>query len=124
MGFFKKIFNRPPKPGKPVPVTDATFDREVLDSDLPVVIDFWSPTCAPCQVMGGLLNEIGPEFAGRVKIVKLNVAQNPETAARFEIRSVPTLVLMIGETVIDTVVGLLPLMPLKQKLDDLARMSR
>ncbi len=124
MGFFKNIFNRPPKPGKPRPVTDATFDQEVLNSDVPVVIDFWSPTCRPCQVMAGLLNEIGPDFAGRVNIFKLNVAQNPETAARFEIRSVPTLVFIIGETVVDTVVGLLPLMPLTQKLEDLARKRR
>ena len=124
MGFFKKIFNRPPKPGKPRPITDASFKQEVLHSELPVAIDFWSPTCGPCQVMAGLLNEIGPDFAGRVNIFKLNVVQNPETASRFGIRSVPTLVLMRGDTVIDSVVGLLPLNPLKQKLEELARKNR
>jgi len=121
MGIFDKIFNRPPKPGKPRPITDADFETEVLGSDLPVVIDFWSARCAPCQVMAGLLNEIGPDYAGRVNIFKLNVDNNPETAARFQVRSVPTVVFIKGETVIDTVVGLLPLMPLKEKIDRLAR---
>jgi thioredoxin 1 len=121
MGFFGNLFNRPPKPGKPRPVTDASFEQDVLNSDLPVVIDFWSPTCAPCQVMAGLLNEIGPDYAGRINIFKLNVIQNPETAARFQVRSVPTVVFMKGETVVDTVVGLLPLLPLREKMDQLAR---
>lgn len=121
LGFFKNIFNRPPKPGKPRAVTDETFEQDVLNSKLPAVVDFWSPTCAPCQVMGGLLNEIGPDYIGRVNIFKLNVTQNPETAARFQIRSVPTVVLLRGATVIDTFVGLLPLDPLREKLDRLAR---
>ena len=71
--------------------------------------------------MGGLLNEIGPDYVGRVNIFKLNVTQSPETAARFQIRSVPTVVFLRGETLIVTIVGLLPLIPLREKLDRLAR---
>jgi thioredoxin-like negative regulator of GroEL len=70
--------------------------------------------------MAGLLNEIGPDYAGRINIFKLNVVQNPETAARFQIRSVPTVIFMKGATVVDSVVGLIPLMPLREKIDKLA----
>jgi thioredoxin 1 len=123
LGFFNSLFNRPPKPGKPLTVTDDTFEADVLNADLPVVVDFWSSMCAPCQVMGGLMNELGPQYAGRVKFFKLNVDKNPATAARYQIMSVPTLIFLQGETVVDTVVGLLPLHPLKEKLDRLTRSS-
>jgi thioredoxin 1 len=121
LGFLKNIFNRPPKPGKPQPLTDADFERLVLESKLPVVIDFWSARCAPCHVMTGLLNEIGPDYAGKVNIFKLNVDHNPQTASRFQIQSVPTIVFIQGKTVVDSVVGLLPLNPLREKLDKLSR---
>jgi len=120
MKFFGNLFNRPPKPGKPRPITDGTFEQEVFNSDLPAVVDFWSPTCAPCQVMAGLLNEIGPDYVGRINIFKLNVIQNPKTADRFQVMSVPTVIFFQGKTIVDKVVGLLPLNPLKEKLDRLA----
>lgn len=120
MGFLKKLFNKPPKPGKPRPVTDASFEQEVLASDTPAVVYFWSRTCPPCQVMGGLLNEIGPDYAGRVNIFKLNVEENPQTAMQYQVQSVPTLILVRNGKVIERIVGLLPLNPLKQKLDSLA----
>jgi thioredoxin-like negative regulator of GroEL len=74
----------------------------------------------PCQVMGGLLREVGPEYAGRVNIYKLNVSENMETAARFGIRSIPTLAFIKNGRIVDQVVGLIPLDTLKQKLDKLA----
>jgi thioredoxin 1 len=120
MGFLKDLFFKPPKPGKPLPVTDSTFAEEVLKSEIPVVVDFWSARCSPCQVMGGLLDEIGPDYAGRVRILKLNVDQNPETAMQYQIRSVPTVMLFRSGKPVDRIVGLLPLMPLKRKLDWLA----
>ena len=100
--------------------TDETFDQDVLQSDLPVLLDFWSPTCMPCQVMSGLLRELGPEYAGRVKIYKLNVVQHQLTAQRFRIRSIPTLVAIKNGRVVDQAVGLLPIDALRQKLDKLA----
>ena len=85
-----------------------------------MLLDFWSPTCAPCQVMGGLLRELGPEYAGRVNIYKLNVAENQETASRFRIRSIPTLMLIKKGRIVDQAVGLLPMNVLRQKLDKIA----
>jgi len=89
MRFLRDLFFKPPKPGKPLPVTDESFQEEVLESEIPVVVDFWSPRCSPCQVMGGLLNEIGPDFVGKVRIFKLNVAQNPQTAIKYQVQGVP-----------------------------------
>lgn len=120
MNFFQKLFNRPPRPGKPLPVTDDTFEADVLKSKIPIVVDFWSPTCAPCQVMAGLLNELGPQFAGRVNIYKLNVNENPSTATRFRIMSVPTIILFKQGKIVDLFSGLLPLNPLKEKLEQIA----
>lgn len=120
MGLFKNLFNRQPKPGEPRPVTDESFEQDILASDIPAVVDFWSAKCPPCQVMGGLLDEIGPDYAGRVNIFKLNVDQNPQTAMQYQIRSIPTVILFRKGRAIDRIVGLLPLNPLRQKFDKLA----
>lgn len=121
MGFFKSLFNRQPKPGKPRPVTDESFRQEVLASDIPAAVDFWSPRCPPCQVMGGLLNEIGPDYVGRVNIFKLNVDQNPQTTINYEVRNIPTVILFRNGRAKERIVGIMPLNPLRQKLDRLAR---
>ena len=121
MGFLKDLFFKPPKPGKPLPVTDASFGEDVLRCEIPVVVDFWSARCSPCQVMGGLLDEIGPDYVGRVRIFKLNVDQNPETAMQFRIQSIPTVILFRNGAPVDRIIGLLPLKPLRAKLDSLAR---
>jgi len=121
MGFLGKLFNRKPKPGRPLPVTDETFKQEVLSSDLPVAVDFWSKTCPPCHVMGGLLNELGPEYIGKLKIFKLNVDESRQTATRFQIRSIPTVILFYNGRPVDQIVGLMPLIPLRKKLDRLVR---
>lgn len=120
MSIFKNLLSGTAKPGKPMETTDETFEQDVLKSELPVLVDFWSPTCMPCQVMGGLLREVGPEYAGRVNIYKLNVSQNQETAMRFRIRSIPTLVTIKNGRMVDQVVGLIPIDKLRQKLDKLA----
>lgn len=120
MSFLNKLFGGKPSPGKPVAVSDADFEQEVLAAEIPVAVDFWSSTCAPCQVMSGLLSELGPELAGRVKICKLRVDQNPVTATRFQIQSVPTLIFFRNGKPVDRIVGLMPLRPLKEKLEHLA----
>ena len=120
MGFLRKLFGGTDKPGKPAPVTDDAFTSDVLNSDLPAVVDFWSPTCAPCQVMGGLLNELGPDYVDRIRIFKVNVEECPLTAEQYRIRGVPTLVFLRKGREVDRVVGLLPLHPLRQRLDTLA----
>ncbi len=121
MGFLKNLFFRPPKPGKPLPITDESFQEEVLESEIPAVVDFWSPRCPPCQVMGGLLDEIGPDYAGRVQIFKLNVEQNTQTTMQYRVQSIPTVILFHKGEAVDRIIGLLPLNPLREKLDRLAQ---
>lgn len=120
MGFFRKLFGLTPKPGKPREITDDDFE-EILHSERPVVVDFYSLTCPPCQVMGGLLNELGPAYTGRIDFFKLNVDKNPRTTVRFQIQSVPTVLLFRRGKIVDSIVGLLPLIPLRNKFDQLAR---
>ena len=121
MGLFSSLFNRPPKPGRPEPVFADSFQSDVLESPLPVVVDFWSATCAPCQVMGGLLNEIGPSLAGRLRILKLNISDAPEIAMQFGVQSVPTLIAFSQGQIVDRIVGLLPLQPLQDRLEQIAK---
>ena len=103
-----------------IEITDDTFEKEVIKSDIPAAVDFWSATCPPCQVMGGLLNEIGPEYVGQVNIFKLNVNQNPEITVRYQVRSIPTLILFRDGREVDRIVGLMPLNQLRKKIEWLA----
>jgi thioredoxin 1 len=123
MSIFKSLLGTSDKPGKPRETSDETFEDDVLKSELPVLLDFWSPTCMPCQVMGGLLRELGPEYAGRVNIFKMNVAQHQEVAMRFRVRSIPTLVFIKDGRLIEQVVGLIPMNTLREKLDKLAPLA-
>jgi len=85
--------------------TDANFDQEVLNSDVPVLVDFWAEWCAPCRMIAPTVDAIADEFAGRLKVGKVNVDHNNETAARFMIRGIPTLLLFRGGKVVDLRVG-------------------
>ena len=73
--------------------TDANFDQDVLQSDVPVLLDFWAEWCGPCKMIGPLLGELSEEYADKVKIVKLNVDENNNTAIQYAVRSIPTLIL-------------------------------
>jgi thioredoxin 1 len=88
--------------------TDAGFDQEVINSDKPVLVDFWAPWCGPCRAMAPTVDAIADEFAGRVKVGKLNTDDNQQTAMRFGIRSIPTLLLFKGGKVVEQRVGALP----------------
>ncbi|MGB9609685.1 MAG: thioredoxin [Bryobacteraceae bacterium] len=88
-----------------VELTDANFDQEVLNSDLPVLVDFWAEWCAPCRMIAPTVDAIASEYAGRLKVGKVNVDFNNETAARYMIRGIPTLLLFRGGKVVDQRVG-------------------
>ena len=86
-------------------VTDNTFQAEVIESDTPVLVDFWAPWCGPCRIVHPVLEQIAQERGDDLKIVKLNVDENQETAARYQVRSIPTLLLFRGGQVIDQMIG-------------------
>jgi len=91
-----------------VKVDNSNFQSEVLDSAEPVVVDFWAEWCGPCKMIAPSLEEISVEMAGKVKVVKLNIDENPELAAQFGVRSIPTLMIFKGGEVADMKVGAAP----------------
>jgi len=89
-------------------VTDASFQREVLESEAPVVVDFWAPWCGPCHAVEPVLKDLEREHEGRVEFVKLNIDENIETASRYAVLSIPTVILFDGGEPQETVVGARP----------------
>ena len=101
----------------PLIVTDATFAAEVEGSALPVLVDAWAAWCGPCRMIAPAIDELAAELAGRMRVAKLNVDENPATAGRFDIRSIPTLLVMAGGREVDRIVGVQPKQAIRARLE-------
>jgi thioredoxin 1 len=102
---------------KPVTITDATFEQEVLQSDMPVIVDFWATWCGPCKMIAPILEEVATEMDGRVKIAKLDVDSNGRTAGKYGIMSIPSLLFFKNGQVVDQVIGAVPKSQLMARLE-------
>ena len=89
-------------------VTDSTFKQEVLDNEVPVLVDFWAPWCGPCRMVAPVVDEIASQYGERLKVVKVNTDENPNVASQYGIRSIPTLMIFKGGQKVDMVVGAVP----------------
>jgi thioredoxin 1 len=97
-------------------VTDETFSAEVLSNKLPVIVDFWAEWCGPCKMLTPIINELATELKGKVAVYKLDIDSNPQTAARYAINSIPSLLFFKNGTIVDQHTGLLAKAPLKSKI--------
>lgn len=102
-----------------IQLTDANFDAEVVNSAQPVLVDFWAPWCGPCRMIGPVIEELAKEYAGKVKVCKLNTDEAQDTAGKYQISAIPTILLFKGGKVVQQLVGLQPKEELKKHLDEL-----
>lgn len=100
-------------------ITDQNFETEVMKSNVPVLVDFWAEWCGPCKALGPTIDELADQYAGKVKIAKVNVDENPNTPGRFRIRGIPTLLLFKGGQLVDQLVGAHP----KNAIDEVIKKS-
>jgi thioredoxin 1 len=100
-----------------VPVTDATFEDVVLKSASPVLVDFWATWCKPCQMVAPILEQLTTEYSGKLTIAKLDVDQNPATAGKFQVQSIPTMIIFKGGKPVSNIIGFKPKDALKKELD-------
>lgn len=101
---------------KPVEITDANFSKEVLESGVPVLIDFWAVWCGPCRTIAPVVEELAKEYEGKLKVGKVDVDNNPQTAMTYGIRSIPTLMVFKGGKVVEQIIGAMPKKSLLDKL--------
>ncbi len=98
--------------------TDTNFQAEILDSDKVALVDFWAAWCGPCKMLGPVIEELGGEYEGKAVIAKLNVDDNPNTAAKYGIRSIPSLLIFKNGQVVDQMLGAMPKNMIAKKLDE------
>lgn len=104
---------------EPIHISDATFEDEVIKSDIPVIIDFWAIWCGPCKMIAPIMEEIAREYDGKVKVCKMDVDKNPNTAIKFGIRSIPTVMYFKGGKQVDQIIGAYPKKHFVERLEKL-----
>ncbi len=119
MGLFDRVFGGSKSTAYPSPVSDVDFAEKVLESDLPVVVEFFSTTCPSCHVMTGLLKELAPEYDGRLRVFSLNVDYCPEARQNYRIMAVPTLITFADGRPGKRIQGLIPLAEIRRLFDEI-----
>jgi thioredoxin 1 len=102
---------------EPIKVTDAAFEKTVLESSLPVVVDFWAPWCGPCKMVAPILDKIAEEFAGKIIVAKVNTDENSEWAMKYGVQGIPTMLLIFEGKIVNRQVGALPEPMLREVID-------
>jgi len=102
--------------GKPIEVDDRSFEKEVIKSQIPVLVDCWAPWCGPCRIVAPTIDQLARKYSGRVKVTKLNTDDNPEVTASYGILSIPTLLIFRGGKLVDRMVGTIPRAEIERRL--------
>ncbi len=102
-----------------IEITDSNFEQEVINSDMPVLVDFWAAWCGPCKAIAPKIEELANEFAGKIKIGKCNVDENPSTPGDYEIRSIPTLIFIKDGKVVDKIIGIVSKIKLEEAIKNI-----
>jgi thioredoxin 1 len=108
---------------EPIHVTDAAFEKTVLRSSLPVVVDFWAPWCSPCKVVAPILDKLAKEYNGKMLVAKVNTDENPEWATKYEVQGIPTMLFISGGKIIHRQVGALPERMLRDAITEFLEVS-
>ena len=104
---------------KTIDINDDNFDADVIQSDIPVVVDFWAPWCAPCKAIGPIIDELAEKYDGQIKFTKCNVDDNPVIPGKFSVRAIPTLLFVKGGEVVETITGMTAKAKLEEVIDGL-----